>query len=410
MSESADQQASTQPGAGTLLIDDVRLVDAERDIASGWVLADATGILDLGAGTVPEVPAGCQRVAGAGRVLTPGLVDMHSHGAGGGSFDGGPEEVATALATTAAHGVTRSMLSLVTSSADDIVETLQSIAAHADKQASDAGADSEDPAGAGILGVHLEGPFISPDKAGAHDVALMQHPTPELIDRFAEAGGGWLRYFTIAPELPGALESISHAARQGIRMGVGHTVADYATTRAAFDAGATLLTHAFNAMPGIHHREPGPIMAALDDERVTIELILDGVHVVEPVAAHLWQACRGRLALITDAMSAAGFGDGNYMLGKLAVTVENGVTHLTGTDTIAGSTLTLDSALRRAIGLGVGLQEATAAATSVPAASLGLADRYGTLAPGQAADFVLWGDDMTVTGVFRDGREMRSER
>lgn len=202
------------------------------------------------------------------------------------------------------------------------------------------------------------------------------------------------------------LTAIRHAADRGIRMGVGHTIADYATARAAFDAGATILTHAFNAMPGIHHRDPGPLITALDDDRVTIELILDGVHVVEPVAAHLWRSCPGRLALITDAMSAAGFSDGSYRLGGLAVTVAGGVTRLTGTDTIAGSTLALDVALRRAAHLGVGLQEAVAAATHVPAASLGLGDRHGLLAQGQAADFVLWDDDMHIAGVWRDGCQL----
>lgn len=419
-------QPGGQPGGGpadhaggTLLIHDVRIVDAETDIARGWLLADASGILRLGEGPAPEVPVGCQRVCGGGRLLTPGLIDMHSHGGGGGSFSGGPAEIATALAATAAHGVTRSMLSLVTSSAETIVSELQEIAALAEADSA-AGAGTGGPgagegtaagkvSGAGILGVHLEGPFISPEKAGAHDSELMQHPTPELIDRFADAGAGWLRCFTIAPELPGALDSISHAVERGIRMAVGHTTADYATTREAFDAGATILTHAFNAMPGIHHRAPGPIIAALEDERVCVELILDGMHVLGPVAAQLWRSCPGRLALITDAMSAAGFRDGEYVLGALPVTVKDGLATLTGTQTIAGSTLTLDAAVRRALTLGIGLQEAVAAATSVPAAGLGISARHGSCAPGQAADFVLWDDDMHVSGVWRDACEIRRE-
>ncbi len=193
-----------------------------------------------------------------------------------------------------------------------------------------------------------------------------------------------------------------------MRVAVGHTVGTYDQARAAFDAGATLLTHAFNAMPGIHHRAPGPIAAAVDDDRVTLELILDGVHVHPSVASMLLRAAPGRVAFVTDAMGAAGSADGSYTLGSLAVTVTDGVAHVAGTDTIAGSTLTQDAALRNAVTLaGQTLPDAVAALTSVPAAALGLGDRLGRLAPGFAADLVALSPSLEVQRVWGAGRPIR---
>jgi N-acetylglucosamine-6-phosphate deacetylase len=187
---------------------------------------------------------------------------------------------------------------------------------------------------------------------------------------------------------------------------VGHTEATSEQTRAAFDAGARMLTHAFNAMPGIHHRAPGPVVAALEDERVTLELILDGEHVHADVARLLLEQAPGRVALVTDAMAAAGADDGDYRLGSLNVSVRNGLAHLSGTSTIAGSTLTQDAALRRALEIGIPLTAAVAALTSVPARAIGLADRFGLIESGYAADLVVLDDSHHVTGVWAAGARL----
>jgi N-acetylglucosamine-6-phosphate deacetylase len=187
---------------------------------------------------------------------------------------------------------------------------------------------------------------------------------------------------------------------------IGHTEATSEQTRAAFDAGARMLTHAFNAMPGIHHRSPGPVVAALEDERVTLELILDGEHVHADVARLLLEQAPGRVALVTDAMAAAGADDGDYRLGSLNVSVRNGLAHLSGTSTIAGSTLTQDAALRNALRLGIPAPAAVAALTAVPARAIGLGHRLGLLEPGFAADVVVLDDTHHVTSVWAAGSRL----
>ncbi|MBX3068763.1 MAG: amidohydrolase family protein, partial [Cryobacterium sp.] len=193
---------------------------------------------------------------------------------------------------------------------------------------------------------------------------------------------------TIAPELPGAMDAMDQLVDAGIRVAVGHTDADYATTRSAFDHGATILTHAFNAMNGIHHRAPGPVVAAIDDDRVFIELILDGLHVHPRVASLLIESSPSRIVLVTDAMAAAGAEDGDYRLGSLNVTVADSVATLSGTDTIAGSTLTLDLAFQNAVSiLQVDPINAVSAVTKVPAKALGLDATLGVIERGYQADF-----------------------
>src|SRR5690606_2126648 len=209
---------------------------------------------------------------------------------------------------------------------------------------------------------------------------------------------------TIAPERAGAPEAIDRAIAAGIVVGVGHTQCDHAAAEEAFNRGATVLTHVYNAMPGIHHRAPGPIAAAFADERVTIELILDGVHVHPDVARLTFLAAPGRIALVTDAMAAAGNSDGDYRLGSLNVSVREGRALLSGTTTIAGSTLTQDAALRCAIeGVGLDPVDAVAALTWVPAQALALGDSFGRLAPGCVADVVVMNNDWEVEEVWAAG-------
>jgi N-acetylglucosamine-6-phosphate deacetylase len=253
-----------------------------------------------------------------------------------------------------------------------------------------------------ILGSHLEGPFLDPGHRGAHDEALLRAPDEASVARLIEAGRGSIRQVTLAPELPGASHAIRRFADAGVMVAVGHSDADAGQTRQAFDAGATLLTHAFNAMRGIHHRDPGPVIAALRDDRVAVELVADGVHVDLDLIAVVFAAAPDRVVLVTDAMAAAGAADGRYELGGLSVTVSGGVARLEGGGAIAGSTITQDAALRRVVAAGVPLAAAVAAVTSTPARAIGRPD-LGTLRKGALADAVLLDADLRVSRVWLEG-------
>nr|WP_321164475.1 N-acetylglucosamine-6-phosphate deacetylase [Curtobacterium sp. Leaf183] len=387
--------AGPAPSAGGLearrtLVRAAHLVDVAGSTPDGWVLLDGDTIHAVGSG--PDVPAADQVIDLGDATLVPGFVDLHGHGAGGAAYE--DDAFGAALAVHRAHGTTRSVLSLVANPVPAITTTLDHVRS----------VMATDPL---IVGVHLEGPFLSPDNKGAHNEHFLVPPTPADVEALLTAGDGVVRQVTIAPELPGALDAIRRVHAAGVVAAVGHTVASFDQARAGFDAGATVLTHAFNAMPGLHHRVPGPIAAAVADDRVTLELILDGVHVHPSVARVLLRAAPHRVALITDAMAAAGSPDGAYTLGSLDVSVTDGVAHVAGTDTIAGSTLTQDVALRMAVTqVGTSLPEAVAALTSIPATAIGLGDRLGRLAPGHAADLVALSPTLEVLRVWGAGREL----
>ncbi len=374
----------------TRIIHSARLVDAGAETPDAWVRLDAGRVAASGTGdswrTLPaDEIVDAVELAGSGAVLAPGFVDLHGHGGGGHAHEDGPAAIRAARALHLAHGTTRAVVSLVTGSLDDLVARLAAVADLV-------GAD------ASILGSHLEGPFLDPGHHGAHDPALLLDPTPEAVDRLLAAARGTLAQVTIAPELTGGLDAIARFAAAGVVVGVGHTDADADVSRRAFDAGATLLTHAFNAMPGLHHRAPGPVGAATGDDRVTIEVIADGVHLHPDVVRLLFAAAPGRVALVTDAMAAAGIGDGDYLLGTLPVTVAGGIARLAD-GTIAGSTLTQDAALRAAVAAGVPLPSAVDALTAAPARAIRRPE-FGSLAVGAVGDAVILDADLTVRRVI----------
>ncbi|AYF99425.1 N-acetylglucosamine-6-phosphate deacetylase [Protaetiibacter intestinalis] len=349
-------------------------------------------IVAVGAGAPPEA---AESVDLGGARLVPGFIDIHGHGGGGHAYDDGGEELAAALAAHRAHGTTRSVISLV---ANPLAALRSALAEVAELCATD-------PL---VLGTHLEGPFLAPGRRGAHHVDYLREPDLIEVEQLIAAAHGTLRQITIAPELPGADAAIDVLVAAGVRVAVGHTEADFETAARAFDRGASILTHAFNAMNGIHHREPGPVIAALSDERVTLEVILDGHHVHDTVVALAFDEAPSRVALITDAMAAAASADGDYRLGALNVTVRDGLAVLSGTSTIAGSTLTLDAALRRAVDVvGLPWPDAVGAVTAVPARALGYGDRLGLLEPGYAADAVALDADGAVTAVWAAGARIR---
>ncbi len=378
-----------------LLFENARLLDLDGE-RRGWLLIDEETITATGTGAPPDddMVAGVERVDVGGAWLTPGFIDLHGHGGGGYAFDDGPKSIRTALATHRAHGTTRSVISLVANPLDTLTTSLRTVAELA----------AQDPL---ILGSHLEGPYLAVRRRGAHAQEFLIPPDPEVDARLIDAAQGTLRQITIAPELPGALDSIDRFTAAGTVVAIGHTEVDYETARQSFAHGARLLTHAFNAMPGIHHREPGPLVAAFDDPNVAIELVADGIHVHPGVLEMTFRAAPERIVLVTDAMAAAGSADGFYSIGSLNVVVKDGRAVLNGTDTLAGSTLTLDVALRTAITAAqVPPADAVAALTSTPARVLGLDDTLGRLAPGFAADLVVLDEDWTVDAVWARGERI----
>ncbi|MDF2442499.1 MAG: N-acetylglucosamine-6-phosphate deacetylase, partial [Subtercola sp.] len=370
-------------------------VDADGVVEDFWLAFSGATLAATGTGTGWHGWSTADNavvVNAGGRWLTPGFIDVHSHGGGGFSFDNGTAAIQGALAMHRAHGTTRSVISLVANPIETLCDSLSLIAELTES----------DPL---VLGSHLEGPFLARNHRGAHNPAYLCTPTGELVDAFLAAGRGTIRQVTLAPELTGALDAIDRFVAAGVTVGVGHTDADFQLTKEAFDHGATLLTHAFNAMPGIKHREPGPVTAALGDPRVALELILDGFHVHPEVARVAFFAAPLRILLITDAMAAAGSVDGHYKLGDLNVSVSDGRAMLSGTTTIAGSTLTQDVALRSAIfDSETDPVLAVRAMTASPARALGIDDTLGYLAPGFAADVVLLGTDWTVDAVWAAGK------
>jgi len=362
-----------------------RVVLPAGSVEPGWVETDGNRVVAAGAGTRPA-PAD-RHLAGT---LAPGFVDAHCHGGGGASFTSGdPVEAATVLATHRAHGTTSLVASLVTDTTERLEGSVRSLAPLV-------------RAGE-LAGIHLEGPWLSHARCGAHDPALLRAPEPGEVTRLLDAGAGTVVMVTLAPELAHGLEAVALLRRRGVVAALGHSDASYAVAREALHAGVGVATHLFNAMRPLHHREPGPVLALVEDPRARVELIADGIH-LHPRVLH-WAATSAphRFLLVTDAMGAAGAADGDYALGPAAVEVREGVARLATNGAIAGSTLTMDRAVRYAVQVaGLPLDAAVEAATATPAALLGL-DDVGVIAPGRRADLVHLDDDLEVVGVMRGG-------
>ncbi len=373
------------------------VVTGREVLRPGWIDVDDGRVLTLDAG---DPPRAADRALGAVTVV-PGFVDMHVHGGGGGMFPtADPAEMAAATATAVGlhrrHGTTTLVASLVTAHPDDLLTQVRAMA---------------DQVRAGVVaGIHLEGPWLAARRCGAHELSALRDPDPAELDRVLEAGGGTIRMVTLAPERTGGLAAIKGIVNAGAVAAVGHTDATYAQAQAAVDAGATVATHLFNAMRPVHHREPGPVLALIEDPRVTVELITDGVHLHPALYRDVTRSVGpDRVALVTDAMAAAGMADGAYLLGSLSVDVVEGVARVAGTDTIAGSTATMDQIFRYAVtNSGLPRDDALLAAvrqSSVnPARALGLPQ--AGLMEGGAADLVVLDDGLRVTAVLHRGSWM----
>ncbi|MEV5607894.1 N-acetylglucosamine-6-phosphate deacetylase [Streptomyces sp. NPDC052225] len=365
-------------------------------VTDGRVIVDGTKI----AGSSPRLSnelggtpfADATTVDLSGHWVVPGFVDMHNHGGGGASFTSGTvEDILKGVHTHRLHGTTTVVASFVTGDMDFLTQR--------------AGLLSELAEQGEIAGIHFEGPFISPCRKGAHDETLLRDPDPAAVRKLIDAARGRAKMVTLATELPGGIDSVRLLAEHGVIAAIGHTDATYEQTVEAIDAGATVATHLFNAMPGLGHRAPGPIAALLEDERITVELINDGTH-LHPAALELAFHHKGgrKVAFITDAMDAAGFGDGRYMLGTLEVEVKDSVARLVEGGSIAGSTLTLDRAFKRAATIDeLPVEDIVHAISANPAQLLGVYDTVGSLDPGKDADLVVLDEEFELKGVMRKG-------
>ena len=356
----------------------------------GWIEVSQGTVHAVGTGAAPR-PA--DRDLGAVTVV-PGFVDTHLHGGGGANFSTASHaDTSTAVALHREHGTTTLIASLVTADPAELLRQVSELA---------------DDVRAGLIaGIHLEGPWLSTKRCGAHQPSLMRDPDPAEIDRVLDAGGEAIRMVTLAPERDGALAAIGQIVDAGVVAAVGHTEATYEQTRAAIAAGATVGTHLFNAMRPIDRREPGPVIALLENSRVTVELIADGVHVDPAIYRHVTHSAGpDRVSLVTDAMAATGMADGAYHLGPLAVDVVGGVARVAGTQTIAGGTSTMDRQFRFAVNHS-GLPRDEALMLAVRQASINPARALGLpctgLVPGATADLVVLDSDLAVTGVLRQG-------
>lgn len=363
------------------------LITPEERHSPGWLRIEGGKIAGVGAGE----PAGEARDLGD-VTLAPGFIDLHVHGGGGYSLTGGdPMDVAAFARWAPSTGVTSFLATVVASDVEEGERCLQAIA-----QARDA---------PGLVGVNLEGPFLNPERRGAIPGSWISPPDTSLFDRLHQAGDGMLRVMTVAPEMPGAEGVIELALRRGVVVSAGHTDATYAEALRAFQAGASHLTHALNAMRPFHQREPGTIGAALDSDGVTIEVIADGVH-LHPSAVRLLVRSFGteRVALVTDGIPHAGAGEGTFEIGGAAAEVRDGRALLPD-GTIAGSVVTMDRAVRNAVDWSIcGLAEAVGMASTVPARVAGLGERKGHLAAGCDADVIAIDGSGSVVATWQCGR------
>lgn len=321
-----------------------------------------------------------RRIDLGGDTLAPGLIDLHMHGGDGhDAMDATPDALVGMARFAAKHGVTAFLAATMSSPTEALQAALGNIRRMANR----------DLDGATLLGAYVEGPFLSPSRTGAHDSAALRDAAQEEVDAILESGA--VRVLTVAPELPGAIEAIARMTRGGVVVALGHTEATYEQMVAASQAGATLVTHLFNAMAPLHHRQPGPVGAALTLPGLTCELIADLVH-LHPVILRLVLRAKGLegIALVTDAMRGAGLPDGEYSLGGLPVVVAEGSARLRD-GRLAGSTLTMDRAVYNIMQeAGLSLEEAWRLGSATPARVLGLEYRKGAIAEGLDADLVVW--------------------
>ncbi len=390
--------------AGTVLTDGRALADHVVAVAGDRIaFAGPRASFDAA-----DYPSAEELKLPAGSFILPGLIDLHCHGAAGGDFPGGDEEACReAVDFLHRHGTTTLLASLVTASPEDLLRAIRSLRVLA---------------GEGLIaGIHSEGPFLSTARCGAQNPHWLRDPDPALVRDLLDAAGGWLKSMTYAPELPGARDLVGMLAEHGVTPSLGHTDSDPATAAASLEYAAERLaaaqgswagtrptvTHLFNGMPPLHHRDPGPVSACLRLARAgtaAVELIADGVHLSPETVRMVFDLVGAEnIVLVTDSMAATGLPDGDYVLGPAAVTVRDAVATLQANGALAGGTATMLDVVRKTVAAGVSPVQAAAAASCVPARILGIDNEVGSVRPGMRADLVAVDGDFGLLAVLRAG-------
>lgn len=368
---------------------------------NGWIFADGRFVrggfsVENGrfAHVLEDIPGPAEDLDGA--LVIPGLVDIHVHGCAGADFSDGDYAGLVRMARyLARRGVTSFAPASMTLPYDALDKAFHAAARLRREGLAD---------GARLMGIQMEGPFLSREKRGSQNPAYLRLPDWDRFLRLYDAAEGLLRIVDVAPELPGAAE-FTRRASEKCRVSVAHTAAGYDQAAAVFDAGATHLTHLFNAMSGIHHRHPGPIGAASERENVTAELICDGIHVHPSAVRMAFRLFPRRICLISDALRCCGMADGSYSLGGQEILLSGGVARLTG-GAIAGSAADLYQCMRRAVSFGIPREQAVWAATALPARVIGRESETGAIADGRAADFVICGGELEPEAVYLGGKRL----
>jgi N-acetylglucosamine-6-phosphate deacetylase len=382
----------------TVLIHAGRALTPATELSDAGILIREDVIEAIGPRSGMTLPAGAQEIRATDKTAVPGFIDVHIHGAGGHDVMEGTNAALRSISRKVSeYGTTSFLATTVTASTDQTLRAVEGIAGYIAQQH-----ETDEPR-AEVLGIHFEGPFINKERRGVHPSQWIQLPSAETLSRFLKAAAGNARILTIAPEVLGAAACIEAAREAGLIVSMGHTDATYEQARAAMARGARSATHVYNAMRPFTHRDPGVIGAVLTSPEVNAELIADGVH-VEEAAMKLLLLAKGaaHVTLVSDGLSATGMPDGKYMLGEFEVTVSGGVCR-NADGVLAGSTLTLDRALRNIVALSIPLPDAVRMLTLNPASLLGIEFKKGSLRAGADADILLLDDSLHLAGVWARG-------
>ena len=375
------------------ILHDVQMVLRNSMVPSANVWISEGKIMRIETGDLPILEGDHELIDGKGHLLVPGMIDVHIHGANGfNMMDGKEESIQEVSRVCASTGCTSFLATSVSSTIEDLLEMIRSVKLVQGHEA-----------GAKIAGIHLEGPYLNPKRKGMQNEKYLRHPDLEEMKMIFEEAGSLIKMVTIAPELPGGMELISFLKEQGVIISIAHSDATYEEAKQAFSAGASHVTHCFNGMRPIHHRDPGLIVAAFEEKHVSLQAIVDNVH-LHPAIIRLMHSLKGPegMVLITDALQAMGMGDGNYIFGGHHVTVEGGIARLED-GTLASSTVTMNEALRYTVETGISLIDAVQMASTTPATILGLQQK-GEISSGFDADLVLLDEEFQVLWTMVGGQ------